>query len=253
MLIPDRNPFVSPGQEFCQKLPSKKLDPVREAALLDEFLSGANVPDFYRNFVSLDVGDDKHTVTISVAPDYLCVGTDDDYVRIPLNPLSAQKIADAWECSLPTKKMVDLIWKAASTKVDPFPLPPTAMMTSVEWFVRSNDAIQKQLLKDPNYVLGNLVGGHKKDVVITTKVFANPKKVAIYGWHQKNGKAIQGPGVNGSSHEETYADYSHGIRLVDNVAYVDGAATTIQEILKDKDLSRYLSEEGVVDNPRYKV
>jgi hypothetical protein len=253
MLIPDRNSFVVAGQEFCNNLPSKKLDPVREKALLDEFLTGAHVPDFYRNFVTLEVGDDKHAVTISVAPDYLCVGTDDDYVRIPLNPISAQRIADAWDCTLPTKKMVDLIWKAAPIKLSPFPLPPTAAMTTVEWFLRSNDAIQKQLGKEPTFSLGMLVGGHKKDVVVTSKTFVNAKRVAIYGWHQKNGKAIQGPGVNGSSHEETYADYSHGIRLIDNVAYVDGIATTIQEILKDSDLCRYLSEEGVVDSPRYKV
>lgn len=253
MLIPDRNPFSVAGKEFCDSLPSKKLDPIREKALLEEYVTNANVPDFFRNFVQIEVGDSTRSILIIVAPDYLCVGTDDDYVRTPLNPLSAQKIADAWGCVLPTKKMVDLIWKAASVKLDPFPLPPTAQMTTVEWFLRSNDAIQKQLGKVVDFELGSLVGGHKKDVVVTTKTFITPKKVAIYGWHQKNGRAIQGPGVNGSSHEETYADYSHGIRLVDSTAYVDGTATTIHEILNDKDLCRYLSEEGIVDNPRYKI
>lgn len=253
MLIPDRNPFVLAGREFCDKLVSKKLDPVREKAFLDEFLDGANVPNFYRAFVPIDIGDNDHSIQIAVAPDYLCLGTDEDYIRVPLNPISAQKIADAWDCCLPTKKMVDLIWKAAETKLDPYPLPPTSAMTTVEWFLRSNDGIQKQLLKDQNFVLGNLIGGHKKDVVITSKTFATPKKVAIYGWHQKNGKAIQGPGVNGSSHEETYADYSHGIRLIDNVAYVDGVATTIQEILKDPALCKFASDEGVVLDPKYKT
>lgn len=172
-------------------------------------------------------------------------------MRVPTNPITAQKIADAWGCCLPTKKMVDLIWQKADIKLDPFPLPPTAAMTTVDWFKRSNDAIRKQLAKEQAYELGNLVAGHKKDVVITSRIFKARNKVAIYGWHRKNGSPIQGPGVNAGSHDAHYADYSHGIRLIDDVAYVDGVETTVQAILADPDLCKYLLEEGIIVDPRY--
>lgn len=257
MLIPDRLPFAKAGIEFCDGLPSSRLDPVREKAILEEFVDSSNVPDFYRNFVDVQVGDDTgstaHSLVIRVAPDYLCIGNDDDYVRIPTNPLTAQKLADLWGCVLPTKKMVDLIWRHASIKLAPRPLPPTAQMTSVEWFKRSNVAIQIQLAAESSFALGQLIGGHKKDVVITSKTFKTPKKVAIYGWHQKNGVAIQGPGVNGSSHEETYADYSHGIRMIDSTVVLDGTEMSIFDVLKDTTLCKYLSEEGTLENPKYKI
>jgi imidazoleglycerol phosphate synthase glutamine amidotransferase subunit HisH len=74
------------------------------------------------------------------------------------------------------------------------------------------------------------------------------KPVVTYGWHQLNGSPIQ-PLYNG--HGETYADYSHGIRLVQNAAELDGAPTTVGAVLTDNALSVLLSDEGVIARPRY--
>ncbi len=46
-------------------------------------------------------------------PDYLSIGSNDDWARIPLSPMAAQQIADSLNCFLPTRKMVDDIYKAA--------------------------------------------------------------------------------------------------------------------------------------------
>ncbi len=96
--------------------------------------------------------------------------------------------------------------------------------------------------------LGPLVGGIKKDVVITPLLASNPGKVAIYGWHQLNGQPIQ-PLYLG--HGVSYVDYSHGIRLVRGQMLVNGQVRSVADVLADPDLCVLLSDEGVVTNPRY--
>ncbi|MFX5494316.1 hypothetical protein ABTD62_21475, partial [Acinetobacter baumannii] len=60
--------------------------------------------------------------TVWVLPDYLCIGTNDNWARIPLTPLAAQPIADSLHCFLPTKKLVNDIYASAKVKLDPVPM-----------------------------------------------------------------------------------------------------------------------------------
>lgn len=250
MTIPDRPSGARTGTDFCATLPDA-LNAERESAMLAELLSG-NVPALYRNFVPVSVHDPNiGELTFLVAHDYLAVGDDEDHVRLPLNPLSAQRIADTWECLLPTKKMVDVIWRAAPTKLVPQPLPPTSAMTSVRWFLQSNVKINEHLELMSSHLPGGLVAGHKKDVVITPRTFSRPGKVAIYGWHQPGGHPIQQ--LNEKSHDDKYADYSHGIRLIAQECFLDGSATTVASILADPQLCKLLSDEGPIQEPKYRV
>jgi hypothetical protein len=70
----------------------------------------------------------------------------------------------------------------------------------------------------------------------------------IYGWHNLDGVPIQ-PVYNG--HTQTYADYSHGIRLVQNSLTVDDQTTTVQVVLRSATLNSLLSDEGQINVPRY--
>ena len=63
-------------------------------------------------------------------PDYLAVGSDDDFVRMPMTPQTAQQIADLFGCILPTRKMVDAIDAAADS-------PPRARSRSPKTANRS--------------------------------------------------------------------------------------------------------------------
>jgi len=45
-----------------------------------------------------------------VLPDYLAVGSDQNYFLCPMTPILAQRIADYAECTLPTRKMVNEIY-----------------------------------------------------------------------------------------------------------------------------------------------
>ena len=247
-LIPNKDPSSVSGSQFIQNN-WKLTGATREQNILNEFLSG-NIPDFLRKFKAVTVTDGANNITYLVTPDYLSIGSDNDYVRMPMNPLTAQKIADKYDCSLPTKKMVDDIWRQSENQINPLPWGPPydSSMMSTERIKIHNERIQVQLA---NKDMTALTSGHKKDVVLTNRLSPNnpAKRVAIYGWIQSDGKPIQG--LNPVSHEDTYADYSHGIRLVANDVMLNGSLVKIQDIFKDTKLSALISNEGVLTFTKY--
>lgn len=246
-LIPTRAYDAISGSEFCKKNMNNSIAD-REKNILNEFLSG-NIPNFLKNFSSVKIiaGDDY--ILYTVLTDYLSIGSDTDYVRMPMNPHTAQAIADKYDCTLPTKKMVNDIWSQSVNKLPPLPWGPPydASMMSTNRYIVHNSKIQKQL---ENKDIKSLTSGQKKDVILTNKLSPNnpQKRVAIYGWIQPNGQPIQ---VHPSAHEDTYADYSHGIRLVANDVVVNGNAMRIQDVFKDSKLCNLLTDEGPLTFLRY--
>ena len=95
-----------------------------------------------------------------------------------------------------------------------------------------------------------MVAGHKKDVVISSRLTNSPGKVAIYGWHQTNGKPIQ-PLYLG--HVSTWVDYSQCVRLVQEEVIINGRVTTLSKALADPALAGLFSSEGPVLTPRYQT
>ena len=87
---------------------------------------------------------------------------------------------------------------------------------------------------------GDLVAGHKKDLVLTRKMQGRPDRVAIYGWHRLSGEPIQ---PVSTVHVDWYADYSHGVRLVWHGAY-RWRGSGIAETLADPATASILSDEG---------
>jgi hypothetical protein len=259
--VPPRATNALTGGQFVSVITplSAPPPPDRENWIYAQVASG-NVPSFMRNLVAVTtnsvIGGINHTVTYYVTPDYMAIGSDADYFLEPMTPLLAQRLADLLGCSLPTRKMVNDIWTKAVVKLSPAPIPPSAAMTTVPVFDQHNSMVRTQRLQQiAAHPLGALVGGDKKDVIISTLIYNNlhggvPKPVVIYGWHQSNGSPIQ-QAYNG--HEETYADYSHGIRFVQNAIMVDGAANTIASILTNTVLHPLLSDEGVIALLRYPV
>jgi hypothetical protein len=235
--IPARPANAMGGKMFCDTIAD--LPPqARENAIVQEALKG-NIPDFLRQFVPIRARSGSHEIVYAVAPDYLAIGSDEDLVRMPMAPGSAVQIADGFGCALPTRKMVNDIYAAATVKLEPQPL--TEQREAVRTFVQHNDLIEKQRAGKP---LGQLVAGDKKDVVVSNRLKEKPARVAIYGWHKPDGKPIQPLYVG---HGSFYADYSHGIRLVKRDCVVDGKPTTIDAVLRDPALAELLSDEGVID------
>lgn len=249
--LPQRATDALAGREFVGHIQSlSTVD--REQAILAQVLAG-NVPVFMRRLCPVTiarVADGRtNALTFFAAPDYLCVGADDDYFLTPMTPGIAQRIADQLGCALPTRKMVDAIHGAADLKLAPAPIPPGPAMTTVPVFAAHNDLVRTQRLASLSaHPAGVLVAGHKKDVVISTRLAGVPDRVALYGWHRTNGTVIQ-PLYLG--HSATWVDYSHGIRLVQQRMVVNGETTTLAQVLADPKLADGLSDEGVIASPRY--
>jgi hypothetical protein len=244
--IPPRPAGAPGGAAFMKSIAGLSRD-AREEAIATELCRG-NIPDFLRQFRPItvknkDKAGKEHTATYEVMPDYLAVGSDSDFVRVPMSPLTAQRIADAFGCSLPTKKIADDVYKQATVKLEP--LPMTEAREAVETFVKHNGMIEKQRAGKE---LGQLVAGIKKDVVITNRLGEKPKRVAIYGWHKLDGVAIQPLTI---VHVNWYVDYSHGIRLMKRMLTVDGKPQDVRPVLHAADLCGLLSDEGAIGWPAY--
>ena len=211
----------------------------REAILLKEIAAG-NLPEFLRVFKSvrveaMDSAGLHHTAVFEVMPDYLAVGSDSDFVRTPLTPMTALAIASGFGCTLPTRKMVDAVYTHSDVKLEPRPL--TESREAVKTFLQHNAILETQRAGKP---LGLLVAGIKKDVVQSVRLLEKPNRVAIYGWHKLDGSPIQPLTI---VHRDTYVDYSHGIRLVRQNMLVDGKPTTVAAVLADPKLKVLITDE----------
>jgi len=105
--IPARNDQDLTGSQFAQYV-SRMSPHERESAILDEILKG-NIPEFLRKLVPVKLRSQLPSgkvleATIFVAPDYLAIGSDDDFLRIPMNLHTAAAIAERFGFLLPTKK-----------------------------------------------------------------------------------------------------------------------------------------------------
>lgn len=218
----------------------------RDSLAVQEILAG-NIPSFLQKFVPVkaEIKDSMgitHQAVFYVSPDYLSIGTDADWARIPLTPMSAQKIADRFDCFLPTRKMVDLIYEQATVKLEPVPMYAFRDSSVTMW---QHHLIIEGLRKGQK----GLIAGIKKDVVITAKIRdAKPNHEAIYGWHRLNGKSIQ-PLYTG--HINWWVDYSHGIRLIYRKIKVDGKEMDYTDVLKNPILQKLLCDEELCDFFRY--
>lgn len=241
--IPGRPADAPGGKSFADRVQSLGLEQ-REESILTEILKG-NVPVFLRAFQAVQVEvrkPDGKTVkgTYWVAPDYLAIGGDDDFLRMPMTPMTAQKICDRFGFVVPTRKMVNDIYRQAKTKVQPSPIPASPQMSSISYYRRHQTIVELQLRGRRR---GDLVAGLKKDLVNTPKLDARPLQVAIYGWHRSEGNPIQPLSL---VHINTYADYSHGVRLVLDTMLIDGKETLVRDVLRDPVLHGMLSDEGPI-------
>jgi len=258
----ERSPFQIPlravnapnGSQFMTSLIDMSFSD-RENAILDQFYTG-NIPYFLRDlrgisFTSQDVSGSSHLIACSIMPDYLSIGTDTNYCRIPMGPIIAQKVADFYGLILPTRKLVDEIYTHSDLQLSPVTYAPVGNQNEgVPKFIEHNTAIQNQLNSE-GALLGQIIGGLKKDVVLSNLIIdpSRPGHVTIYGWHQLNGNPIQ-PLTN--IHTNTYVDYSHGIRFLDARVLVDDLSTEVTSILRSSTQYTLLSDEsGPMVQPTY--
>lgn len=259
--LPSRPATALPGSVFMENI--MKLGPTgeRDELIVKEIIRG-NFPEFMRRLAPITVAQKGNTLIYNVMPDYLCIGNDQDYVRVPVSGPSAQRIADAFGMLLPTPRMSDQIYEAAKVRLAPKPLSGMAnlniggknytnqqfmasKMSDTDSFNYHNQVIQEQL---QGHQPGELVAGHKKDIVLSNDL--QPGRLAIHGLHLKGGTPLQPGGI--SKHEANYKDYSHGVRLVDNNATLNGQNVQMSAILKDPKYAYLVNTDGVLKQVAYK-
>jgi hypothetical protein len=239
--LPPRPVDAPTGSQFLKRIES--LDRrEREAAILRE-ISRGNVPAALRSLkpitlAATDAAGVPHVATCWAMPDYLSVGTDEDFFRLPMNPQTAQQIAELCDASLLTAKLADEIYRQAEVRLEPRPL--TADREAAATFFQHHRIIEEQR---QGKLLGQLVAGIKKDVVLTNRLAEKPNRVAIYGWHRPDVRPIQPLYVG---HVDWYVDYSHGIRLVSRQMLVDGLPATLEQVRSDPRLHVLVSDEGAI-------
>lgn len=240
--LPARPADAIGGSEFARRT-SGLSSADRDHAVVAELERG-NVPAFLRHLAPVKLttrAPDGQAVaaTIWVTPDYLAIGSDDDFLYVPLNYYSATIVADRFSSVLPTARMVDAIYEQASHHLTPAPLPAGPLMRSNLYLEKHQQRIDEQR---SGLRLGELIAGHKKDLVLSNRLRQSPGRVAIYGWHRAPGDPIQ---PLSTVHGARYVDYSHGVRLVSTTVVVDGQPRSIYDALQDSRVAPVLSREGV--------
>ena len=244
--IPARSLEDLTGSQFVRSV-SNMTAPEREQAILTEISKG-NLPEFLRKLVPVELRCDSGAArnlvaTIFVTPDYLAIGSDSDFLRIPMNLHTAATIAERFGFVLPTRKMVDAIYLQSRYHLVPQPLPAGPQMRSTAYYWNHN-----QLIKDQVHAigarLGELISGDKKDVVMSNRLATHVGRIAIYGWHRGAGEPIQ---PLSTVHGANYADYSHGIRLISEWALINGKLQSVRALLRDPSTAGILSDEGPIE------
>ena len=243
--IPERPPGAITGTQFASET-MRMTGTERQMRALDEILHG-NVPDFLRKLKPVHLSYRQPngkmiTALIWVAPDYLAIGSDEDFLRIPLSYPSAAVAVHAFDCVLPTRKMVDAVYEQATCHLTPAPLPAGPQMRSSGYYLKHRKIILAQRI-EVGCVLGEIVSGHKKDIVLTNRLNEKPGRLAIYGWHRKIYDPIQ---PLSTVHGDSYADYSHGVRLIYKTVWIDGNPQSILDVLQDPQLAPVLTHEGFI-------
>ncbi len=245
--IPARPDNARGGREFAEEIRGL-TDDERESRIREELQEG-NIPNFLRRLVPIRLqspnsGGKPVAITVCAAPDYLAIGSDDDFLLMPMRLATALSAAADYGFTLPTPRLVDAIYAQAAAQFAPQPLPAGNEMRSTEYSLVHNALIaaQRAALGTP---LGALIAGDKKDLVLTNRLRTHLDRVAIYGWHLADGKPIQSLST---VHGWRYEDYSHGARLISTRVFVDGVPRSIFEILQDSRLAAALSNEGIVSN-----
>jgi len=245
--IPARLEGAPTGSQFAENTKAFTGRERQEAAVSE--IKHGNIPDFLRTLKPvrmegrLPTGQTA-TATIWVMPDYLSIGCNEDFLRIPLTMPSATVVANQFGFSLPTPKIVDAIHAQSDFQFEPIPMRPGPMMRSSDYYLRHQRMTEEQRGRRP---LGELVSGHKKDVVLTTGLRHHLDRIAIYGWHWRDGEPIQ---PLSKWHGQGYADYSHGIRMVWETVWIEGTPHSLYDVLEDPNLAPLLTDEKVFEKPR---
>jgi hypothetical protein len=191
-----------------------------------------------------------HTATLFVMRDALAVGTDDDFVRVPVRCDTAQAIADHLGALLPTPHVADMIYDAADVKLAPMPQNTWVKDNTMGQTSRVLEyhALVQRGLDAAGAQAGHLLANMGKHWVITNRLWEPGRKgfAANYGWHRgpTSADALWQPVEVGHGFA-IWVDYSQLLQLVGPVMIVDGETMSTVDVMQSPDLYGLVSSEKV--------
>jgi hypothetical protein len=197
------------------------------------------MPDSWDDWVTVTVHGRKGTVVdFDVSPHGLRLGTNEDWVEVPLDGPHSGAAAEMLGTRLATAWMVDEIYDAASKQgqvvryfaatqiarslgyADWEPdAPDGRKMRSAEFFERRSTLLRKWL-RENDVPDSALVGGYFKCVVPPIDGVTRRGGLEMLGGHDDAGGRIQP--LSGGFHERQFYDYSQNLRLAKDQLRVDG-------------------------------
>ncbi|MFC1585244.1 hypothetical protein ACFL5V_06840 [Fibrobacterota bacterium] len=221
----------------------------RQTAVMRELQRG-NIPDFLRTFVpvameSVRNGDTLRAI-IRVAPDYLSIGANQNFIRIPLSYQTAAAIAENFGCALPTQKMADAVCRQAEVKLTS---PAPALVPFRNEGTLYQDLQRKEQKLARTFPRGRLAAGHRRDLIVAGRSWNVLKHAALY-----SGCPDQEPAVRlVYLFDGQFPDHAAGVRLVSSRVLVNGREMDIRELRRDSSLARVLAYEGPLRKTRKNI
>ncbi len=224
--VPERVPGAMGGAEFFREIlgvdpdarPPRMKSPLSSKEIEDVVMRQiemGNVPSFLRQFKEVRIsGPNGITVVTKVMPDYLSIGSDSDFMYIPITANMAGKLARKYDLVLPTRTMVEETFAQASRK-----------KVGVHWNVK--DVSEEGLLMRHNLESRTDIdptginAGHKKDIIMSEYSAKNPNKLDFYGLYDED----QNPLQTSPAHYPGWMEYDLGVRLASpaiQVIFPDG-------------------------------
>lgn len=240
----DRTNSSLTGTEFIARL-GTTVGTAREN-LIDQAVALGQYPSFLTaRLVDVPISSGAVRGTLHVAPDFFGIGTNDDWIRMPMYPGTAQKVVERLGMRLPTRKMADAIHAAARRVRMPY---IASNKESNAAYVSANNTITSRVA---SILQGALIDGQKKYILASDA--NHPSSVIIYGADNPDtGNYPLQP--YSWVHADTYVDYSHGVRLIAPTMTIEGRGEMpISAVMSDPSLAPLVSSGPFDRNTRYRT
>ncbi|MBN2197261.1 MAG: hypothetical protein JW751_30950 [Polyangiaceae bacterium] len=220
-------------------------EPARHRFVLEQIALGY-LPSTWNRWVTVRAQGQKGTrVEFDVSPHGLRIGTDADWVEVPLDGPHFAAAAELLGCRLATEWMVKQTHRQARRDGNTVHYYSAAeIAASLAWydwdnntpdgpkmkgaaFFRRRSSLLRRWLDQHDIAGSDLVSGYFKAVVPPIDGITRPRGLEIVGGHDDENHQIQP--LSGGLHPQRFFDYSHNVRLARNEIRVNGRPLTLNE------------------------